>query len=136
MVVFGLVLGAFMVKWAVGYLVLQGVGVYLWWAMLLLLPESRGPFLAPGAPDSTLLAFIGADLTVFGGGSLAAAYGLWHGRNWAWGVLCGVAGASVYGGLYAAGLPLLSGGGWLGALLMLPAIVVPPWLAWVFRPRK
>ncbi len=125
-----------MVRPAVAYLVVQGVAVYLWWVMLLLLPETREPFRAPGAPDSTLLAFVGADLLVYAGGSLVAAYGLARGRSWAWGILCVVAGASVYAALYALALPLFSGGAWLGALMMAPALAVPPLLAWIFRPVK
>ncbi len=53
---------------AVAYLYVQGMAVYLWWAVLLLFPEARQPFKAPGSPDSTLLSFIGADLLVYGGG--------------------------------------------------------------------
>lgn len=121
---------------AVAYLIVQGVAVYLWWAVLLLFPAAREPFKAPGAPDATLLAFIGADLLLYGGGSLFAAYGLARRLSWGWMMLCIDVGASVYAALYALALPLLSGGGWLGALMMVPALVVSPLLVWAFRPAN
>jgi hypothetical protein len=121
---------------AIAYLIIQGVAVYAWWTILLLFPAAREPFKAPGAPDSTLLAFIGADLLVYAGGSLAAAYGLARRSSWAWPALCVNAGAAIYAALYALALPLFSGGAWLGALMMAPALVVSPALVWVFRPAS
>ena len=55
---------------AIVYLIVQGVGALIWWAMLLFAPSSREPFLAAGAPDSTLLAFLTPDLVLFAGASL------------------------------------------------------------------
>jgi uncharacterized membrane protein (DUF2068 family) len=121
---------------SVTYLLVQGIAVYLWWGMLIFFPATREPFKAPDAPDSTLLAFLGADLLVYGGGSLVAAYGIAHHKEWAWMALCVVSGASVYGALYALTLPLFSGGAWFGALLMAPSLVVPPLLVWLFRPTR
>jgi hypothetical protein len=120
---------------AIGFLVLQAVGLILWWATLLLVPDARQPFLAPNAPDSTLLAFIVADFTFIVAGSLLAAYGLARRRPWAWIVLCIHTGAVVYAALYALALPFFSGGGWLGALLMTPSLIVLPVLVWLLRPN-
>ena len=92
--------------------------------------------MAPNAPDATLLAFLGADLLLYAGGSFAAAYGLSRRRPWAWPVLCIHAGAAAYAALYGLALPLFSGGGWLGAALMTPSLIVLPVLVWRLRPRS
>src|SRR5947208_17162701 len=85
---------------AVWFLIVQGAGVLAWWLVLLFFPPARAPFMAPGAPDATLLAFLGADLLLYAGGSFAAAYGLGRRRPWAWPVLCFHAGAAAYAALY------------------------------------
>jgi len=121
---------------AVVYLVVQGVAIIGWWALLLLRPETRQDFTAPGAPDATLLAFIVGDLTIYAVGSLVAAYGLAYRRSWGWAALCVNAGAGVYAALYGLALPLFSGGVWIGALMMAPALVVLPALVWLLRPEK
>ena len=118
------------------FLTLQGVGTFVWWALLFLIPVARAPFIAPGAPDSTLLAFLVPDLLIYAGGALVAAYGLLRRNAWAWPALCVNAGAAVYAALYALTLPLLSGGGWLGALMMLPSFVVLPAAVWLLRPER
>ena len=117
------------------FLVLQGMGTLAWWATLFLLPATREPFLAPGAPDTTLLTFFAPDLLVYVASSLFAAYGLSRGASWAWPALCVNAGAGVYAALYALTLPLWSSGGWLGATLMSPALVVLPIAVWLLRPE-
>ncbi len=89
------------------FLVVEGTGAIAWWTALLLFPEKRIFFLAPGAPDTTLLAFIVPDIPLFVGGSLLAAYGVLRSRNWAWPVLCVHAGAAGYAALYAIALPVL-----------------------------
>ena len=117
------------------YLALQGVLALAWWVVLLVAPETRRHFLAPGAPDVTLLAFLIPDVILFAGASMLAAYGLARGTAWAWPVLCLHAGAAAYAALYCIGLTLMSSGGaWFGAALMAPSLVVPPWLAWRLRP--
>jgi hypothetical protein len=121
---------------AVLYLTVQGVAVAVWWILLLLVPAAREPFLAPGAPESTLFAFMLPDLAIYASSSLLAAYGLAVGRAWAWSVLCFHAGAALYATLYALTLPLLSGGAWLGAAMMAPALLVLPVLLWLLRPAE
>ncbi|MCO6456369.1 MAG: hypothetical protein J5I93_13805 [Pirellulaceae bacterium] len=121
---------------AVAYLALQGLGGLAWWSMLLGWPASRTWFMAGGAPESTLWAFAPADLLLFAGGSLLAAYGLSQQRRWAWGVLCLHAGAAGYAALYCLALGWLEPSAWLGALLMCPSLVVPLLLAWLLRPWR
>ena len=119
---------------AVWFLIVQGVGVVAWWLVLLLYPPARSPFMVPGAPDATLLAFLVADLLLYAGGSFVAAYGLGRGRPWGWPALCVNTGAAAYATLYGLALPLVSGAGWLGAVMMAPSLVVLPILVWRLRP--
>jgi hypothetical protein len=118
------------------FLALQGVGTFVWWAALFLFPAARDPFMAPDAPDATLLAFFIPDLLIYAGGALVAAYGLLRQNAWAWSALCVNAGAAVYAALYALTLPILSSGGWLGAVMMLPSLIVLPTAVWLLRPES
>jgi hypothetical protein len=120
---------------AILYLLIQGGGLIVWWAMLLAFPATREPFTAPNAPESTLFAFILPDLLVYAAGSFITAYGLAAHKSWAWPALCFVTGATVYASLYAFALPFLSGGAWLGAAFMLPPMVVMCTLTWLLRPE-
>lgn len=120
---------------AIWFLVLEGVGSLIWWSVLILAPASRKAFMAPGASDATLLAFMAADLILFSGASLLSAYGLQQKRNWAWPVLYLHTGAAVYAALYSLALAVLAGGGWLGAALMAPCLVVLPYLSWRLLPE-
>lgn len=118
------------------FLVLQGLGTLIWWGTLIAVPASRQWFVAAGAPTTTLWAFMGGDVLLVAGASLAAAWGLAGGRHWGWPVLCIQAGASMYAGLYCLLLWLLDHSTWVGALLMLPVLVIPPALVWMLRPTR
>jgi len=119
---------------AVTFLLAEGLGALAWWLVLLQVPRSRAAFLAPGAPESGLLAFWLPDLLLYVGAAFAAAIGI-AGRNpWGWGVLCVHCGAAAYAALYAISLALLSGGGWWGACLMAPSLACLPYLTWRLRP--
>ncbi len=118
------------------FLVVQGLGGLAWWIVLLTIPTSRRFFLAPGAPEVTLLAFVFADLLLYAGGSLAAAYGLFRCRPWGWPILCVHAGAAAYASLYVLTLAAWSGSVTAGAALMAPSLAVPPYLAWRLRPGR
>jgi hypothetical protein len=120
---------------AIWFLVVQAVGTSAWWVVLLLYPASRGPYMAPGAPDSTLFAFILPDLAFYILGSLVVAWGLANEKPWAWPVLCVHTGAIVYSALYGLALPLFSGGGW-GSLMMLPSAIIEPACVWLLRPMQ
>lgn len=120
---------------AIVFLALQGTAILAWWVVLLAFPQARAPLLAPGVTETTLLAFTAGDWLLYGGGSLAAAYGLATDRAWAWSVLCLHAGAGIYAALWGLSVPLLGGGGWLGAAMMLPTLVVLPVLLWWFKPK-
>ncbi|MBV9864456.1 MAG: hypothetical protein JO316_03850 [Abitibacteriaceae bacterium] len=120
---------------AIWFLVIEGVGSLIWWSALILTPASRAAFMFPGTSDATLLAFMGADLILFTGASLLSAYGLQQKRKWAWPVLCLHTGAAVYATLYCLALSLLSGGGWIGTIMMAPCLVVLPYLTWNLYPK-
>jgi len=119
---------------AAAFLSLKVLGATAWWLMLFLAPETRAAFLAPGAPDSVLLAFFLPDLLFYVGTGLAAAIGIARHRSWGWSVLCIHSGAALYASLYALSLPLLSGGGWWGAWLMAPSLLCLPYFTWRLRP--
>jgi hypothetical protein len=120
----------------VAYLVAQGLGGLAWWIVLLAVPAARRPFLAPGAPDVTLMAFGVADLVLYVGGSLGAAYGLGRRRPWSWPILCVHAGAAAYAALYVLTLAILTGSVEWGAALMAPSLAIPAYLAWRLRPGR
>ena len=123
-----------MCRGAIVFLLMQGFGGLIWWLGILSIPGWRVPFLAPAAPDATLLALAPGDLLFYLAGSFLSAWGLRQQRPWAWTVLCLHTGAACYGALYALSLFLLSGGGSLGAVLMAPSLLVLPALVWGLRP--
>jgi hypothetical protein len=121
---------------AVAYLMAQGLGAAVWWAVLLMWPASRSYFRADGAPDSTLLAFGPPDGLLFVATSIACALGIQGERRWAWPLLCVHAGAGAYASLYCWGLVILTGGNAMtAAVMMTPSLIVPGVLAWLLRPK-
>ena len=124
------------VRLAAAVLLAEAVGAIVWWALLIMWPASRQPFLAAGAPEVTLLAFGVADGVLFIGTAAISAYGILRDRRWAWPVLCVHAGAAGYAALYCITLTALTAGdAWLGAVLMSPSLVLPGWLVWRLRPK-
>jgi hypothetical protein len=123
-------------RWAaVVYLAVQGVVGLAWWVAAARWPEFRKMFVAVGTPDVVLAAFAGADLVLFVGGSLAGAIGLAVRARWTWPVLCVHAGAAAYAACYCLLQWPFAPEAWRSAVLMAPALVVPPVIAYVFRPR-
>lgn len=118
------------------FLVLEGIGCFLWWALLLAVPAARAPFLVPGAPDAVLLAFVLPDSLLYATAAFAAAFGLHHQKRWAFAVLCVHAGAAIYAELYVLALAIMTGGGWLGAVLMAPPLVILPAIIWYTHREK
>lgn len=115
-----------------GYFVLQALATLGWWLVITASPEWRAWF-AFGDDGRSLWSFLPGDLLFWCTGSLAVGHGEWHGCRWtagACGVLCGALACSV---LHAATLATLSGAGWYGVLLMLPALGITCWLAWSAR---
>ena len=123
-------------KAAIAFLALEGAGGLVWWFVMLLFPAARAPFLATGAPDSTLLAFLVPDVVLYMGAAFLSAYGLARRAAWGWPVLLVHTGAATYAALYELALALLSGGAWLGAIFMLPSLLVLPPLVWLLQPES
>lgn len=105
------------------YFALQGVAVIAWWVFLYTVPSSRKYFQLEATSETSLMAFWLADLLFVSLGSLAAS---WLGfrcpdyqRVAAW----FVTGAVSYAALYCLAFALLSDRGWLGVVMMIPAMI-------------
>jgi hypothetical protein len=79
------------------------------------------------------MAFLVPDLLLVAGAGFLSGWGIRRRLAWGWPVLCVHCGAAVYAALYTLSVPLL-GGGWLGAVLMSPSLLVTPYLTWRLRP--
>ncbi len=119
---------------AIWFLLLQGLGTVIWWALLLSFAPARAPFVA-GGHEAALLAFLLPDLPFYIGGSFLLAYALATSRPWAFAVLCIYSGGILYATLYTLALALLTGGSWLGVLLLAPSLFILPLIIWRFRPE-
>lgn len=111
------------------YFVIQALTTLAWWMAVSMSPSWRMWF-AFGDDGLSLRSFLPGDLVFWVVGSLAVGHGEWHGNAWTaslrW-VLCGALACSV---LQAASLAAISGSGWPGVLLMLPALVFTLRLTW------
>jgi protein-S-isoprenylcysteine O-methyltransferase Ste14 len=111
------------------YLILQGLGVAAWWALLWLRPAARAPFLPPHNDPTALLAFAAPDLAFIAVGSLLAGLFLRRGNGWALPLTWLTAGAVDYATVYVLMWSALTGGGWLGFVMMAPTAIVSTTLA-------
>lgn len=118
-------------RWGAIYLALQALGATTWWLMLWRVPESRAWFRPHNAPDSTLLSFFLPDVIGFIGLGFWAAIVLWRDARRAVLPLALHVGAATYAALYCLQQWLVTGEALLAALLMLPALMVGPWLLWI-----
>lgn len=105
------------------YFLIQGIAVFAWWAGLYIDPHIREWFVLDTNYTTSLLAFVLADLSFLGIGSMVAAW-LVHTRSdldriAAWTVTGAMSYAAVYSFTYA----LMSDRGWLGVILMIPAMI-------------
>lgn len=118
------------------YLVLQAVALVVYWGWLFAVPSARRHFVVGGGPDSTLLPFSVADLAIYGSAATLCAFGLLRRKRpgWLFPLLCFHAGAAMYAAAYALGVLIWDPTRWLGAGMMLPALFVPPAIAWLHRP--
>lgn len=106
------------------YFGIQGFAVLAWWWLLIGVPGSRRYFqMSADSPDSVLLAFWLPDLLLMATGSLAASALLFFDSRLTQIALWFVAGATSYAALYCLAFALLTDQGWLGATLMLPAML-------------
>ncbi len=103
---------------AARYFLLQGIAGLAWWALLWLVPESRGWFVPPAFASAWLGALAVADVVLYAGGSLAAALVCMLAPRAAPIAAALVAGITGYALLLALGLSVVSGTGWLGTIAM------------------
>jgi len=117
------------------YLWIEAVGICAMWVYLLARPESREPFIAPGAPDSTFLAFALPDLALYGGSAAICAIAIRRRLHWAFAALCFRGGACLYATFYFFNLYLLEPSTWMAAVVIAPVLLITIWLLIAFRPR-
>jgi hypothetical protein len=115
---------------AAAYLATQAALVAAWWALLMAVPESRGLFRDPAAPDTALLAFWLADWALVVAGSAAAALLVWRSHPARAPALWLLSGALGYAALYCVGLSALTGAALLASALMLSASLLTLGVTW------
>lgn len=105
------------------YFALQGAAVIVWWATLYLYPATRKYFLLEQNSQTSLLAFWLADLAFIGIGSIVTAWLCATGAQQK--TIAGwfVTGCVSYAAVYTFAFALITDAGWLGVILMLPAMI-------------
>lgn len=109
-------------KTACIYFAIQGAAVIVWWILLLLVPASRRYF-QMGETDATLLAFWLPDLFLLAAGSLAVSVFCFLDSKFIVSAVWFVTGTIAYAAFYCLSFAFLYDSGWLGATLMLPALL-------------
>jgi protein-S-isoprenylcysteine O-methyltransferase Ste14 len=105
------------------YFALQGFGVVLWWILLITTPASRKYFVLESNSETSLMAFWLADLMFLGAGSLVTSWLIVRGNKHAPLAMWLVSGAVSYAALYCLAFTYITDTGWLGVILMLPAMI-------------
>lgn len=110
-------------KAAALYFLAQGLGVIAWWILLVAWPESRLMFVLEPNRETSLLAFWLPDLLFIAAGSLTvAALIYWRNRHTVAAIWL-VTGAVSYASLYTLAFVLFTDRGWLGVVMMMPAML-------------
>lgn len=110
-------------KAAAIYFAIQGIGVVLWWALIVFVPESRLVFVLEGNRETSLLAFWLPDLLFIAAGSLVVAVLVYTRNKYEVAAVWLVAGAVSYASLYTLAFVLFTDRGWLGVVMMIPAML-------------
>jgi len=105
------------------YFALQGIAVVAWWLLLISIPASRKYFQLETDSETSLLAFWLADLSLLGIASLVAGWLCLHDSRHAPTASWFVTGAISYATVYCLTFAFFTDAGWLGAALMLPAML-------------
>src|ERR1041384_2608146 len=108
---------------AIIYCEIQGAGVALWWLLLFSVPSSRKYFLLENNSEISLMAFWLADLAFLAAGSLATSWLIFRENKHAPLAMWLVSGAVSYAALYCLVFTYITDVGWLGVILMLPAMI-------------
>jgi hypothetical protein len=108
---------------------LEALGGIAWWLAMAWMPPVRDAFFPAPGDARWFGALALADGLLFVGSALVASIALHRRARWSAQALWAHSGITAYGGLLAVGLWLEDPTLWLGAVLMLPSMVVPPLLA-------
>ena len=112
------------VKWSAAiYFLIQGIAVFGWWTVLLMVPGTKGFFALDPRSGTPLLSFWLADLALLGVGSVAAGILCLRGSEFTRPAVWFVTGAVSYATLYCFAFALIADSGWLGVALMFPAVI-------------
>lgn len=104
------------------YCLLQAVAGLAWWLAMWLMPALRIWFWVPSTSSEVLAAFAAADIFMFVVASAVAAGLVWNTHRWSQSVLWITVGGIAYTACYCSAIAVISGGAWLGAVLMLLAL--------------
>lgn len=110
-------------KAAALYFLVQGLGVIAWWILLIAWPDSRLMFVLEPNRETSLLAFWLPDLLLIGPFSLIAVFLILSRRKYAEHVMWLVIGAVTYATLYTFAMVMMTDRGWLGVVMMVPAMI-------------
>lgn len=106
---------------ATAYYLLQGLAVVGWWVLIIGSPDLRGWFQLEANSQTSLWAYWLPDLLLIGPGSFAGAALIYFRNRFATAGLWLVTGAVTYATLHTLATAMMTGRGWLGVALMLPA---------------
>lgn len=110
-------------SWATLFFAAQGIGVIVWWCLLVFYPESRLFFVLEPNRETSLLAFWLPDLLFMAVGSLVTAVLIVQRHKYSVAAMWLVTGAVSYAALYTSAFALMTERGWLGVVLMLPSML-------------
>lgn len=105
------------------YYLIQGVAVAGWWLVLVLRPEVRGFFQLEADSQVSLLAFLIPDAIFLAAGSLAAALLILIRNRYSTVAMWLVTGAISYAWAYTFSFVAMTDVGWLGVIMMSPAMI-------------
>ena len=110
-------------KYSVAYFAFQGIAVALWWVVLWYRPEYRKFFQLEADSETSLLAFWMADLLFQAFGSLAVSVLIYFESRFSVISVWLVTGAMSYASIYTFAYALMTDKGWLGVVMMFPAMI-------------
>ena len=104
------------------YFAVQGLAVLAWWILLFAVPTSRKYF-QMGESETILLAFWLPDLFLLAVGSLIVSVFCWFENKFLTIAIWFVVGAISYATFYCLAFAMMTDSGWLGVILMFPAMI-------------
>lgn len=105
------------------FFAVQAVGVIAWWLALVVRPELRAWFQLEAGSQTSLMAFWMPDAAFIAFGSAAVAVLILKRNKLQTAALWMVTGAVSYAAVYTFSFALITDRGWLGVVLMMPAMI-------------